>query len=508
MLANDPHLEYSVPCTWYTVHLEAPGMHVAGVSLPGLPAVIIGHNERIAWGVTNLGADVQDLYLETFDPGNPQRYLVDGRWQEAQVRRESIAVRNQRDRQVAVTVTRHGPLVINEPGRRYALRWVALEAGGWGFPFAQIDRARNWEEFTAALRQYPGPAQNFVYADADGNIGYYGAGLLPIRPKGDGSLPLRGDSTANDWSGYIPFEQLPHVSNPPSGILATANGRVVPDGYPYPVATRWASPDRTERIYALLKGNRKFAPEDFRKFQVDVYAGHHHKIARALAEAVERTRSQEARLRRAAEILRVWDGQAKPDSPAASMAQFARQELLRYLLRPVLGDRMALYGWPMSNQFLEMVLRERPARWLPPGVSDYDRLLVRCLDAALDQLEREFGGDEPQKWRWGRVMQTTFVHALGGRIPGLKAFFNIGPFEQSGNGSTVKQTTRTLGPSMRFVVDFGNPDGATLTLSTGQSGQPLSPHYRDQFVKWISSGGVPLPFRNKVARPDRLTLRP
>ncbi len=508
MLANDPHLQHSAPGIWYTVHLQAPGMNVAGVSLPGLPAVVIGHNERIAWGMTNVGADVQDLYRENFDAANPGRYLVDGRWQEAQVRREVIHVRGQPDRTLDVTVTRHGPLVVNEPGRKYALSWVALKEGLWRFPFPKLNAAGNWEEFTGALRQYPGPAQNFVYADAGGNIGYYAAGLLPLRAKGDGSLPLAGESTENDWKGFLPFEELPHVYNPPSGILVTANARITPDNYPYPLATRWEDPDRTDRIYNLLHSGRKFTVEDFRRIQVDVYSLHHRKIAKALVEAVKGSGTQDIKLKRAAEALGAWDGVAGTDSYAVTIAHFARQELLEHLLRPALGDRMTVYRWPMSAVFLENVLEQRPARWLPPGFANYDDLLTRCLAQALVNLEQRFHSSDIRRWRWGQVMATSFRHPIGGGIPVLRRFFNLGPFEQPGTSYTVKQTTYTLGPSMRFVVDFGDLEHATLTLTTGESGHPVSGHYRDQFPKWLAGEGVPLSFTASAPGREKLALLP
>ncbi|MGH8247638.1 MAG: penicillin acylase family protein, partial [Gammaproteobacteria bacterium] len=287
MLANDPHLNYAVPPIWYTVHLQAPGpaeepgMDVAGVSLPGMPAVIIGHNAQIAWGMTNLGADVQDVYIEKFDPKDSFRYLVAGEWQRAEERKERIIIRGEPDREVGFTVTRHGPIVLVDGAgaekKSYALRWVATEKLDWTLPFFRLNAARNWEEFRAALAGYPGPAQNFVYADAAGNIGYQAAGMIPIRPRGDGSVPLEGHDLANDWRGYIPFEELPSVYNPPSGMIATANGRVVPDGYAYPVATKWDAPDRTERIYELLNQGaaRKFRAGDFARIQSDVHSRHY-----------------------------------------------------------------------------------------------------------------------------------------------------------------------------------------------------------------------------------------
>lgn len=511
MLANDPHLEFALPSIWYEMHLSAGTMNVAGVTLPGLPGVVIGHNDTIAWGMTNFGADVQDLYLETFDPDNPRRYLVDGEWKDAQVRKEVIHIQGQRDHEVDVTVTRHGPLMINRPGERYALRWVATEPGVWKFPFITINAATNWEEFTAALRDFPGPTQNFVYADAAGNIGYYGAGLVPIRPKGDGNLPLRGDQSVNDWKGYIPFEQLPHVYNPPTGIIATANAKVVPADYPYVVATRWETPDRTERIYQLLDPAKKLTPDDFRRIQYDAYSGPHYRIAQAVAKAIAvegKDKPVNPRLLQAAELLRRWDGISTVDSPATTLAELAREEFRAKLLVPVLGDIYPRYDWRMAEVFLERVIEERPASWLPPGYADYDQLLGDSLAAAVVEAEKRFKSQKMEDWRWGKFAEMTFLHPIANSVPGLRRIFNLGPFEQAGTAYTIKQTTRSLGPSMRLVVDFGDLEKTTLTTTTGESGHPLSSHYRDQFPKWVAGEGVPLSFAVSAPGREKLTLEP
>jgi penicillin amidase len=260
LLANDPHLGHSVPSVWYMIHLEAPGLDVSGVSLPGLPLVIIGHNQRIAWGMTNTAPDVQDLYAETFNFRDPKKYLHHGEWIAGEEREESIKVRKERDYRLTVKVTRHGPVVAHDNDRDLALRWTALEPHALRFPFLKIDRAGNWQEFTGALRDFTGPMQNFVYADSDGNIGYYAAGWVPVRKQGDGTVPSPGDTDDHDWTGFIPFEQLPHAYNPASGIIATANGRVVPDDYPYLITHKWEAPYRTAHIFELLRAGSSCSP--------------------------------------------------------------------------------------------------------------------------------------------------------------------------------------------------------------------------------------------------------
>src|SRR5882672_7985774 len=279
LLANDPHLTASAPSIWYLVHLSAPGVRVAGVTAPGLPGVIIGHNDRIAWGMTNVGPDVQDLYIEKFDPANPLRYLTPQGWRDAEVRHEQIKVRkgftSSETDTVAfdVTVTRHGPIILEKDSKRYALRWTALDPKANNADSSYlVAHARNWKEFALALRSFTAPTQNIVYADVDGHIGYYAAGVIPIRKSGDGSVPYDGATDAGEWTGWIPFDKLPHLYDPPSGIVVTANQRIVGTDYPYFLTHSWAQPYRARRILDLLQQKPKLTADDFRAIQGDVYA--------------------------------------------------------------------------------------------------------------------------------------------------------------------------------------------------------------------------------------------
>lgn len=527
MLANDPHLPYSVPSVWHAVQLQAPGMDAAGVTMPGLPAVLLGHNQRIAWGATNLGADVEDLYLEKFDPRNPELYEVDGKWERAETRTEKIAVRGGAAREVTFTLTRHGPIVLTERGARYVLRWAGADPISWSFPFFRVNSSRNWEEFRGAFADYFGPAQNLVYADVDGNIGYQAAGKLPIRPRGDGSVPLDGASRANDWKGYIPYDALPSVYNPPSGMIATANGRVFPDSFPHPVGTKWASPDRTERIYELLKAGGKFRPGDFIRMQMDVFSRHYKTLAGAFARALERRRSGDASARRLAAQLRQWNGEITAGSSEAAVTQFARYQLIKAVLAPRIGAAHLFYRWPMNSIFFERLVTEQPRAWLPgsqdgaaarrparragplPGTPDFDELLAGCVDAAVENLRTHFRTEDSTRWPWGQLMRTVFQHPLASQLPAfLQPGFGVPTFRQDGNGYTVKQVTGDLGPSMRMVVDFGDLDGTLLTLSMGESGLPFSPHFKDQFAAWHTGRGLKFLFSNAaVERESREVLR-
>ncbi|MFN2598550.1 MAG: penicillin acylase family protein, partial [Pyrinomonadaceae bacterium] len=305
LLANDPHLDASAPSIWHMVHLKAPGVNVAGVTAPGAPGVILGHNDQIAWGATNLGPDVQDLYAEKFDAAKPTFYATPSGLHEAEVRHEEIKVRKSLTGSAAdadtvpldVTVTRHGPVFLERGGARYALRWTALDADAMEFEaFYKLNRARDWDEFRAALADYRGPTQNFIYADVRGHIGYYGAGRIPIRKSGDGSVPYDGSSDAGEWTGYIPFDELPHVLDPPSGLIVTANARVVSRSYPHFLTGEWADPFRARRIYELLKDKQRLTADDFRAVQGDVYSIGGAAFAREAAKLLRMTGAMPAGL--------------------------------------------------------------------------------------------------------------------------------------------------------------------------------------------------------------------
>jgi len=260
LLANDTHLELTIPSIWYEVHVTAPGWNVKGFTLPGTPMLIIGHNERIAWGFTNNGADVQDLFVETFNPAAPDEYRVKGSWTKAQIIDETIRVKGQPDEHLHVMVTRHGPVVARDGDKAYATRWTATEPGGLANSYNWLGKAKNWKEFRDVMKHVWGPGQNAVYADVEGNIGYIMAARVPIRKKGHGEVPVPGDTDEYEWTGYIPFEQLPQALNPESGLIVTANARVVgPNFKPY-LTDRWEEPYRAARIYDLLHDRHDLRP--------------------------------------------------------------------------------------------------------------------------------------------------------------------------------------------------------------------------------------------------------
>jgi penicillin amidase len=501
MLANDPHLDWSLPSTWYMVHLKAPDLNVTGVSLPGVPCVIIGHNERIAWGVTNLQYDVQDLYREQLNAQTGQ-YLYQGKTEQAVGESELIEVKDAKPTPFTNWVTRHGPVIFSEGGQLYTLRWTAAEPNGFRFPFLQLDRAGNWQEFTAALERFPGPGQNFVYADVNGNIGYHAAGLLPIRSKYSGDVPVDGSSGENEWNGFIPFDQLPSYYNPASGMIVTANQNPFPTDYKYTVNGNFAPYYRAHQIDDLLSARKAWQAPDMLAVQKDVYSDFSRFLAQQAIAAYDQQKPQGELVRQAIGILRNWNGQMDKDSAAPMITA-----LLYDQVRQAVGECAApkvgrQYTFQIGRAVIEKLLRQRPAGWF----ADWNQMLISRLAAALDDGANRQGGNVTV-WRWGAYNQLTIPHPVDSQIPIVGKYFNVGPVWMSGSPTTVKQTTRTLGPSMRMVVDLADFDRSVNNITIGQSGHFFSSHYKDQWDAYYVGHSFPMQYKHVDAKAE-LRVRP
>jgi len=500
MLENDTHLGWSAPSVWYLVHLTAPGWNVKGFALPGGPLVVIGHNEHIAWGFTNNFADVLDVYAESFHPQNPLEYRVNGAWRRATVRREVIHVRGAADHIVDVVVTRHGPVIERAGLTGYAIRWTATEPGGLDANYFLLGAAKNWDEFRAVLHETPGPAQNAVYADVDGHIGYIVSARVPTRRQPTGGVPVPGDNDDHEWTGYIPREELPQLSDPADGLIATANARVTGPAFKWHLTDMWMAPYRTARIYELLGNHKDLRAEDFIQVSTDIYSIPHVVIAQKLAEAARHVKAADPRTAQLLDSVARWDGRATIDSKSITFLEFTRRALLYNLLRPHLGENVDKYReWMRGVVFLEWALNERPARWLPPAFHDYDELLISSADLAVRQMERVFGPQDERR-DWGEVNLLRMYHPLG-RDGLLRRALSIGPIPISGSIYSVKQIARTYGPSMRFVADLSNLDNSLMNVTLGESGQFLSPNYKDQFNAWFQGYGIPSKFSDAAERP-------
>jgi len=509
LLANDTHLELSIPPIWYEIHLSAPGFNAQGFTLPGAPLIVIGHNDRIAWGFTNNGADVQDLYIETFNPAAPDEYRVNGAWVKAQTFEEVIHVKGQPDDHLKVVATRHGPVVRREGDKVYALRWTALEPGGLGNTYNWLSTAQNWQEFREVMKRVWGPGQNAVYADVDGNIGYIMAARVPIRKKGHGEIPVPGDTGEYEWTGYIPFDQLPQALNPDSGLFVTANARVVGPNYKPYLTDRWEEPYRTARIYDLLHNKTDLRPIDMLKVETDTYSYPHVFLADQLLAAAKTAQPKDPRARKLVDGLKDWNGIADADSPLVSFLEMARRAALQLILEPYLGKDTNLYEW-RSTAFLQRVLTDRPANWLPPAYKSYDELLAAAADRAVTMLAEQSKSERVKDWEWKEFDSLDMLHPLG-REGLLKRLLSITGKPQSGTAYSVRAATTHHGPSMRFIANLANWDDSILLIPAGESGQLGSGHYTDQFSYWFQGKPIVTPFSEAAeakARKHTLKLMP
>ena len=488
LLSNDMHLGYSIPGIWYMTHIDAPGLNVSGVALPGCPGIISGHNQRIAWGMTNLHFDVQDLYLEKIDE-RTGRYVFRGALEQARAEREIIRVKGAAPVEMIIWNTRHGPLLVNNDGNRYALRWTAGVRGFVQYPILDLNRAGNWQEFLAALARFPGPGQNFVYADVDGNIGYHAAGKLPKRIGYAGDLPVDGSSGDFDWDGYIPFEELPSVYNPPGGMIVTANQNPFPVGYRYPVNGNFAPPNRFHQIRSLLGARKDWRAEDLLAVQRDIYSSLNHLIASQLVTAYDKRNAHTSTLDAAVNLLRGWNGQMDQNLAAPLIAQLAYQHIRSSIGEAAAPGKGATYEANLAPVVVERLLRERPAGWF----ADYNEMLLRALTDAVEEATRMQGRDL-SRWRYGNYLMIRIDHPVIHQVPWIGGYFDIARVPMSGSSTTVKQTTIRLAPSMRMNADLGDWENSLLNITTGQSGQILSKHYRDEWRSYYYGKSFPMQF--------------
>jgi penicillin amidase len=529
LLANDPHMPLQMPSIWYEVHLKGGDLNVAGASLPGVPGVVIGHNARIAWGITATMTDGDDLFLERINPDNPRQYEYKGIWVDGDLLREEIEVRGQAQAVVEeVLVTRHGPVIgpaVPGENRVLALRTTASEPSQQARAISALNLAGNWQEFREALRLWPAPPQNFVYADVEGNIGYQMAGLVPRRAKGYGLVPSPGWTGEYDWTGFIPFEELPFVVNPGSHYVVTANNQIVDDDYPYFLSAEYIDGYRAQRIVQLLEAKAKHSTDDFRAIQTDVYSI----PGRELAEHMLALQPANEDAQRALNFLRVWDGRVAADSVAATIVEAFYLNLLRRTLGEKLGPLTDYFlgkevhpAIPDASYFVRCtswllrLVREQPADWFPGRT--WGEVMEQSLADTVAELRRQLG-DDMSRWTWGRIHYAPFEHVLG-RVRALRPVFNRGPVPVGGDMTTVAAAcylgnrpfgVHSYAASYRQIIDLNDFNRSLAILPGGQSGHPASRHYADMIGAWARGDYHPMPFdRTEVERhaEGRLTLTP
>jgi penicillin amidase len=517
LLANDPHLVAQLPSIWFEIHLSSPGVAVRGVALPFAPGVIIGHNDRIAWGITNLGGDIQDLFLERLNDDGTA-VLHDGVWEQLTVHREEIEVRGRTDPEVVeARETRHGPILDSyligtaEPEvvrggirQTFALRSVGLEEGAKPSTVHRLGTATTFQEFRAAAADWAAPGANFVYADVDGNIGYQATGLHPIRRNHDGTIPVPGWTDEYEWDGYIPFEELPWSYNPDEGFLATANNKIHDDSYPYLIGKDFLPPFRVRRIVQLLTATDRHDAESFRRIQTDTVSLPAMDIVPQLL-AVEPAGDRQ---KQALSILAEWDFDLAASSAAAAVYEVWCCRIADLVLRPRLGEELythyfARRQWTNTFQYqvLPALLTHPTATWFgSDGREARDDALRQALDAALDDLT-EAMGEDLSAWSWGQIHRVRFAGPLAA-VPDLAEIFTGGEAPWGGDEQTVSQGMYEPGsgydavivPSWRQIIDLADLDASVGTHTVGQSGNPASPHWGDLFPLWSAGQYHPLPF--------------
>jgi penicillin amidase len=519
-----------VPSTWYLAHVTGGDFEIIGATLPGTPAVALGRNRFIAWGATNVAADVEDLYRERLDPTGLFAEFR-GAQEAVTVIPETIIVKGRGPVRVDVRVTRHGPLVsdaINAmnaeartgpkapPLEPLAFRWTALDADDATLPsFLKLNEARNWGQFTEALRGFVTPSQNFVYADVDGHIGYYAPGRIPVRASGDGSLPVDGWTGAAEWTGWIPFDELPHLFDPPRHFIVTANNRPEPPAYRHMLGLEWPEPYRAQRITDLLVNDlpvndlpvndlpgsvrlqpdhgRRFTPDDFARIQADTLSLHAQTLLPLLLAHVHPERAPD---RQAVALLRLWNHNATADSAATAIFEAWFHQLAPTLVGDHLGPLVTEnYQGRFSfvTRFVVNTLAVNDSPWCDDQSTAMhetcDDAVTSALRKAVADLEQRLGGDMA-RWRWDAVHRAVFPHQLGA-VAALRPFLNRS-VPNGGDWSTVNVGAAAADrpyeqhsvPSYREIIDLSPANDSRFLDAVGESGHFLSKHYDDFLDDW------------------------
>ena len=529
LLANDPHLGIQMPSIWYEVGLHAQDHDVVGFSFAGAPGVIIGHNAHIAWGFTNVGPDVQDLYIEKINPADALQYEFEGEWRDMEVIEEVIRVNGGEDVVLEVRQTHHGPIindVIDPQSDALAFRWTVQDDNPIFRAIVMLNEAEGYDDFREAARLFEAPAQNLLYADVEGNIAYQMPGRIPIRPNSDGLTPAPGWTGEHEWEEYIPFEELPALYNPDEGYIVTANNAVVEEEYPYFISHYWADGDRALRITELLEeaiARGGVSADDFGRIQMDGKS----LLAESYVSLLQGMSSEDARVQAAIERMRGWDLQTDRNSMPAALFEVFTMHLARATLADEMGDAaddfLANSGGS-QRVFMHQLAQQADARWWDNVDTDEEEgreeIIRQALADTISWFEENVG-DNMESWTWGELHTATFVSDPLGQsgIAPLEWAVNRGPYATSGTTSAVNATGWNWDevadvsghPSMRMIVDLGTLDDSRTIHPTGQSGHPFHAHYDDFIEMWLDGEFHPMWFSREAveeAQVDALVLQP
>jgi len=498
LLANDPHLEITLPSIWYEMHISCPGLNAVGVSLPGVPFIIIGHNSSIAWGITNSAADVQDLYVEKIDDSG-NMYLDGEEWKPLFKKKQEIKIKGRRKpEEIEIRWTERGPIItpiVIESQTPLSLSWTIYEGGRTMEAFYLLNRALNWREFSDALALFDVPSQNFIYADTEGNIGYYLTGKLPLRTAQAAVFPFPGWKKEGQWQGFLDEDKKPNLFNPDEGYIVTANNRIVPDDFPYYVSFDWDFPFRADRVKELLLQKEKHSIESFKRMQNDVYT----KKGEAVLPVFEDIEETDGNAGEAIRLLKHWDLRMSSGKEPALYEAFMNifhAEVFEDELGDDFGDFDPTFR--RKNAGILRVLSDPFSPWYDntetPQVETREDIVKMSLEKAYDALDKKYGPQE--NWDWMKFHSIRYRHALG-RIP-LFRFLNRGPYPLDGHAYTIRASFPAFGTSSgssyRQIIDLSDFKNSICVLTSGQSGCFLSRFYDDQIPLWLEGQYHPMLF--------------
>jgi len=506
LLASDPHIAFDAVSCWYEVHLCGGSFNVTGAAYVGMPGILFGRNERVAWGCTNNICSQRDLYQEKTDPVHPTCFYFDGRWEPARKREEVIHVKGAESVRKTIRYSRNGPIVdeVLPPIARQqtgpvALKWLGAYQGGWLTALLGMNRARSAAEFRAALEPWHVPTFNVVFADVEGQIGYQTTGRLPVRKVWERGYRPGGDPE-HQWQGLIPFDGMPRLSDAAQGWIATANNRVAPDDFPYPLSGTWGDGNRARRIRQMIEAQPQLAREDFAVMHQDALSLRVVNCLPGLMRVLAGT--TETRLREAAGYLRAWDGRMTPELVGASIFEIFFAHWTRAVVRERFDEKTTAFVAGGANGLAAALLTEDKPGWL--GAGKREPLILQAMSSALDWLTERLGANMSQ-WNWGKLHVLSLRHVLSGR-GNLGQLLDHGGLPVQGNAHTVCNTglgpnyeART-GANYRLVADLNtSPPELWAVDSQSQSGHPGSQHYGDQFQTWLKGEYHSLPLDANAA---------
>lgn len=509
IIANDPHLAFQTPSKWYVVSIRSSNWNVDGFTLPGVPVIVIGKNDNITWTMTNVMADDADFYIEKLDTSKT-KYLLDNEWNELRIERDSIIVKDSSNIEMISKWTHRGPIVshihpystINNDSLLseldISMRWTALEFHTELSAVYDMNFARNESEFKLGAGKFTAPGQNFVYADKEGNIGYICAAKLPVRNTNSTTFVFDGTDSSNDWTGYVDFDEMPMFSNPSSGFIATANNKTIED-FKYHISNLWEPPSRIKRIFELLQKNEFHSVQDFMKYQNDFYSHYASEIVPYIITAFDNAEINDNNLRTALSLLKNWDFNFEKESQTPAIYANFYQRFVENIFLDEMGENLFeeyIFIANIPYRKVTELLSQNYSSWYDDinteSIESKNDIIRKSLIDALVQLEDELGKNISE-WQWGRIHTLTLKHVFSGQSKIADYFFDIGPFEMGGDGTTVNNMEYSfrepfdvkLGPSMRFIYDYAEPDNFYYVLPNGQSGNPFSEHYCDMTELWL-----------------------